>query len=99
MSRYRPQGLTKERRWCRLSTSQWHLLHSIRVGADQQEFMLTVDGEYLPTERRKWNYGAKEQRPLESTGAKVFEGVAPKGRICSRCYAFATFEERTVEVG
>lgn len=92
------EALTPTYRWCRLSTSQYHILHSVRADSQGGEFMLTIDGEVLPTERRKWNYGRREQRPLESTGAKIVEAHRPKGRICSRCSAFATMLERTVRL-
>lgn len=90
---------TKARRWGRLRTSQWHILHSIRADRDGNEFMLTVDGEYLPTERVKWQWPRSLDAKPESTGARVFEGTKPKGPICSRCYSFASLEEGTVEVG
>jgi hypothetical protein len=60
--------------------------------------MLTIDGEVLPTERIKWHYPRKPDAKPESTGAKIVEAHRPKGRICSRCSAFATMLERTVRL-
>jgi hypothetical protein len=87
-----------EYNWCRLATSQYHILHSVRADSGGGEFMLTIDGEILPTERIKWHYPRKPDAKPEPTGAKIVSAHRPKGRVCSRCISFATMLERTVRL-
>ena len=84
--------------WGRLRTSQWHIVHSVRAGSDGEEFILTQDGEYLPTMRRKWSYPEGRAKNAESTGAKLFTGHRPRGPVCQRCSSFVYNLERSVGI-
>ncbi len=86
-------------KWCRLKTSQWHVLHSIRTDGSH-EYLLTIDGEWFPTERVKWHWPHDGKRAAESTGPKLWEGDGfPKGgRVCNRCYTFVSMQRKTIQI-
>lgn len=93
------------RKWGRIRTSQWHLVHSVRVlesRNDTEEALLTYDGEWLPTERRKHVYeqGRYSITEPQETGAKVIEAERPprSNRVCSRCLAFVILLDKSVEI-